>query len=164
MTVAREPLPWEREKSRKPENAEKRRAQREQWQREQAIYRQAVGVAPGRIKRSRPPRTIKASAVTITRADGTISVQQPYSEHELLCIAPDRPPISDAMRQRILRRDGGACRYCGKSDGPFHMDHVLPVSKGGRTNMRNLVTACETCNLRKGAQVWTPTPLTKRAS
>jgi 5-methylcytosine-specific restriction endonuclease McrA len=71
-------------------------------------------------------------------------------------------PIPDWLRQRVLRRDHGACRYCGKTDGPFHLDHVLPVAHGGRTNLRNLVTACSTCNLRKGTQHWVPTPLPRR--
>jgi 5-methylcytosine-specific restriction endonuclease McrA len=29
-------------------------------------------------------------------------------------------------------------------------DHVIPRSRGGRTNWENVVTACQDCNLRKG--------------
>lgn len=58
----------------------------------------------------------------------------------------------------IYARDGYACRYCGTADGPFHLDHVIPVSAGGLSTLENLVTACVPCNLRKGAQVWTPNP------
>lgn len=64
-----------------------------------------------------------------------------------------------ARRHDILRRDKGCCRYCGSSAGPFHIDHVTPVALGGSSSSRNLVTACENCNCRKGAQVWTPKPI-----
>ncbi len=71
-----------------------------------------------------------------------------------------REKISTQMAQRILDRDGHACRYCGNTKGPFHFDHVYPVSKGGETSMDNLVTACVRCNLKKNAKVgvW-PIPL-----
>jgi hypothetical protein len=60
------------------------------------------------------------------------------------------------MRHRVLRRDKGTCRYCGSARGPFHIDHVLPVRDGGRSTLRNLVTACPPCNQRKGVSYWEP--------
>jgi uncharacterized Zn finger protein (UPF0148 family) len=36
------------------------------------------------------------------------------------------------------------------------MDHVLPVVDGGRSTFRNLVTACPSCNQRKGIKSWEP--------
>lgn len=43
-----------------------------------------------------------------------------------------------------------ACIYC---DMPFEqIDHVEPVALGGRTELDNLVPACETCNKSKGAK------------
>lgn len=61
----------------------------------------------------------------------------------------DTRNINDKLRQQVLRRDGNQCRYCGNKTGPFHMDHVYPYSKGGETTVKNLVTACEKCNLKK---------------
>lgn len=61
----------------------------------------------------------------------------------------DTRNISDKLRQQVLKRDGNQCRYCGSKTGPFHLDHVYPYSKGGETTIKNLVTACEKCNLKK---------------
>jgi hypothetical protein len=60
-----------------------------------------------------------------------------------------REKISEALRWRVLKRDHYRCRYCGRDTGPFHMDHVYPVVKGGETTSNNLVTACDKCNMHK---------------
>lgn len=53
-------------------------------------------------------------------------------------------------RKNILRRDGHKCQYCGRSDLPLTVDHVIPKSKGGKDTWENLVTACIKCNNKKG--------------
>jgi 5-methylcytosine-specific restriction endonuclease McrA len=53
-------------------------------------------------------------------------------------------------RKNILRRDGHRCQYCGRSDLPLTIDHVVPVSRGGEDAWENLVCACVGCNNRKG--------------
>lgn len=63
--------------------------------------------------------------------------------------ASGRTPLPKWLRAFILERDGYTCTYCGDTDGPFHVDHVLPVSKGGSDDPENLVCACATCNLSK---------------
>ncbi len=60
-----------------------------------------------------------------------------------------REKISAELRERVLARDGYACRYCGSKTGPFHLDHVYPLSKGGETSFDNLVTSCTRCNLKQ---------------
>jgi len=52
-------------------------------------------------------------------------------------------------RQNIFKRDGGHCQYCGSSRD-LTLDHVHPRSRGGKTSWDNLVTACKSCNSRKG--------------
>lgn len=57
------------------------------------------------------------------------------------------------LRANILARDAGLCRYCGKDAGkPAHVDHVIPYSLGGLTELDNLVTACADCNHRKAGR------------
>lgn len=55
-------------------------------------------------------------------------------------------------RFNVFLRDRFQCQYCG--DGypseDLTFDHVVPRSRGGRTTWQNVVTACQTCNLRKG--------------
>lgn len=52
-------------------------------------------------------------------------------------------------RQNIFRRDGFRCGYCGTSHN-LTIDHIVPRSQGGDDTWENLITACESCNRRKG--------------
>lgn len=66
-----------------------------------------------------------------------------------------RQQISKRTRFRVLRRDGFACTYCGASQASgatLHVDHVVPVAKGGGNEIENLVAACADCNLGKGVE------------
>lgn len=55
----------------------------------------------------------------------------------------------DLRRQFALFND--CCAYCGKSESDeiLHIDHFIPVSKGGTHVLGNLVPACKTCNFSK---------------
>ena len=52
-------------------------------------------------------------------------------------------------RQNIFKRDAHTCQYCG-TQKDLTLDHLVPRSKGGKSNWTNLVTACKRCNARKG--------------
>ena len=54
-------------------------------------------------------------------------------------------------RFNVFLRDCFDCQYCGKCFPAQELtfDHVVPRSRGGRTNWENVVTACSACNLRK---------------
>ncbi len=55
-------------------------------------------------------------------------------------------------RARIYIRDRYCCQYCGKKElaRDLTLDHILPRAQGGTTTPQNLVSACKTCNQRKG--------------
>jgi len=55
-------------------------------------------------------------------------------------------------RFNVFLRDAFACQYCGTPSRTEDLtfDHVVPRSRGGHTTWANVVTACSTCNLRKG--------------
>jgi 5-methylcytosine-specific restriction endonuclease McrA len=55
-------------------------------------------------------------------------------------------------KQEIFRRDGYACQYCGIRPARPTLDHVIPRHLGGSHTWENLVTACPSCNLRKGGR------------
>ncbi len=60
---------------------------------------------------------------------------------------------SKSLRNRIIERDRGICRYCGNpTTDKAHLDHVVPYSLGGKTNDDNLVVSCPKCNLKKGGR------------
>jgi len=53
-------------------------------------------------------------------------------------------------RKNILRRDNYKCAYCGRSDLPLTIDHIVPKAKGGTDSWENLICACTLCNNKKG--------------
>jgi 5-methylcytosine-specific restriction endonuclease McrA len=57
-------------------------------------------------------------------------------------------------RANIYARDGYTCQYCSRKLPITELtyDHVVPRHHGGRTEWTNIVTACQECNLRKGAR------------
>jgi len=59
----------------------------------------------------------------------------------------NRVPYS---KKNVMIRDGHRCMYCGSRTKKLTIDHVIPVSKGGKTNFDNCVTACYPCNNYKG--------------
>lgn len=64
----------------------------------------------------------------------------------------ERALMTSALRVEILRRDGNRCKMCGISvrDGAtLHIDHIVPVSRGGRTTRENLQALCDSCNSGK---------------
>lgn len=51
-------------------------------------------------------------------------------------------------RQGVLSRDHNRCGYChGEATT---IDHIVPVSRGGRSTWLNTISACYSCNQRKG--------------
>jgi 5-methylcytosine-specific restriction endonuclease McrA len=57
-------------------------------------------------------------------------------------------------RINVMVRDRFECSFCGR---PFKMDeltydHVVPRKQGGKTEWTNIVSACRTCNHKKGAR------------
>jgi 5-methylcytosine-specific restriction endonuclease McrA len=52
-------------------------------------------------------------------------------------------------RNNIFKRDGFECQYCGDSRN-LTLDHMMPKARGGKSTWFNLVTACKTCNTKKG--------------
>lgn len=62
----------------------------------------------------------------------------------------NRPKVSAYARDKVYRRDGGACRRCG-TDQDLTIDHVRPLSKGGANRIENMQLLCWRCNHDKGS-------------
>ena len=58
----------------------------------------------------------------------------------------NRVPFS---KKNVMIRDDFSCAYCG-TNRELTIDHIVPVYKKGKTNWENCITACRTCNNKKG--------------
>lgn len=58
-------------------------------------------------------------------------------------------------RRNVLVRDLYKCQYCHQEfpTSQLTLDHVVPLSRGGKTTWENMVTACKKCNNKKGNQM-----------
>jgi len=56
---------------------------------------------------------------------------------------------------RVLERHRHECFYCGghHRDSPLTIDHIIPLAKGGRHAIGNLIPACQPCNSSKHARL-----------
>lgn len=56
-------------------------------------------------------------------------------------------------KSNVFLRDRYVCQYCNSKLEKRHctLDHVHPISQGGKTTFDNTVTACGPCNAAKGA-------------
>ena len=56
------------------------------------------------------------------------------------------------MRYRVFQRDDYRCVCCGRraqNELTLHVDHIVPVSRGGPNSIENLQTLCDECNQGK---------------
>jgi len=61
-------------------------------------------------------------------------------------------------RSNMFLRDLYQCQYCGDTFDfkELTLDHVIPKSQVGKTTWENSVTACKSCNHKKGTKHWKP--------
>ena len=66
----------------------------------------------------------------------------------------ERGKVTVSVRKKIYERDGYKCKCCGRTDDEVYLeiDHILPISKGGKSQYNNLQTLCEECNSKKGSK------------
>jgi 5-methylcytosine-specific restriction endonuclease McrA len=61
--------------------------------------------------------------------------------------------VAEGLSRIMRSRASGRCRYClmheSLQGATFHIEHVIPQSKGGKSSLENLTLACPGCNLHK---------------
>ena len=96
-----------------------------------------------------PPQPDEDSIVT-----PTFRVRVP---RVILLIDFDRLPRHEVRftRKNIFYRDRNRCQYCGHKfqTRDLNLDHVVPLSRGGRSTWDNVVCCCISCNSRKGGHL-----------
>ncbi len=64
--------------------------------------------------------------------------------------------LTKDLRTLIKERDNYTCQICGKympDEVGLHIDHIVPINKGGRSVESNLQVLCDKCNLSKGRKI-----------
>ena len=87
------------------------------------------------------------------KEDDDVEIPLSNNSNQQVITKKSRDP-SLRVRYRVLTRDNYSCKLCGNSPAKdlgikLHIDHVVPWSKGGETNIENLQTLCDRCNLGK---------------
>lgn len=56
------------------------------------------------------------------------------------------------LREYLLAKWDHACAYCGATEVPLNLDHIVPRARGGSNRVSNLTCTCIPCNTEKGAR------------
>jgi len=76
-----------------------------------------------------------------------------------------RSRIPAPLCRFVIERARGCCEYCllhqDDTDFAHHVDHLIALKHGGRTEEENLALACMECNLRKGPDLAAIDPVEK---
>ncbi|TKW30628.1 hypothetical protein SEVIR_2G050400v4 [Setaria viridis] len=86
---------------------------------------------------------------TVSSPSGSFYIPAVLRVPQLLQVVKRRRVKQSLSRKNILYRDEFTCQYCSSRDN-LTIDHVIPISRGGKWEWENLVTACSRCNSRKG--------------
>ena len=92
----------------------------------------------------------------VEKARASLESEPLEEEDEAERARRERALMTASLRYDILKRDGFRCVLCGRgaADGvKLEVDHVKPVSRGGKTVPGNLRTLCFDCNRGKGASL-----------
>lgn len=84
-------------------------------------------------------------------ASPTRIYQSPSVIRLIYLIRRPRPRVK-LTRREVFIRDNYTCQYCGRQSGDLTIDHIVPRSRGGGHTWENLVSACKSCNHRKGGK------------
>lgn len=85
------------------------------------------------------------------------AVRSPSFEMRLPSVVSLKSYVKPALypaftRFNLFLRDRFVCQYCSAPDD-LTFDHLVPRSRGGMTSWDNVVTACASCNLKKGGKM-----------
>jgi len=86
--------------------------------------------------------------------DILVGTQKSYIIPEVLLLSKyEKIPVKKVKfcRRELWKRDFYTCQFCGTKPqtNEFSIDHLLPISKGGKTIWQNVILACKKCNSQK---------------
>lgn len=95
---------------------------------------------------------LKASDKALRGGDGSVIMNRPLVVRLIKVIRmvyKNRVPYT---KKNVMIRDSYSCMYCGSTGTKLTIDHVIPVSRGGKTSFENCVAACRGCNTYKDSR------------
>lgn len=112
-----------------------------------------------RATKSRPYRTADIKRWCVENID-RVRKSKRASEHRRRAKKFEVPGSHKPMDViAIKEKQGNLCFYCSVSLGAYHVDHFIPLSRGGPNGRENLVISCARCNLSKHSKMpweWMP--------
>ena len=136
-------------------NAAWRATHKEEMTAQRATYRAAHKeelAALNATWRAAHTEEIKARSLAYYQANKEICVNRRRRRRARSAQAEGTHTAADIKAQYARQR--GKCFWCGVKVGKaYHVDHVVPLSRGGSNWPENLVIACATCNMQKGAKL-----------
>jgi hypothetical protein len=60
-----------------------------------------------------------------------------------------RKGFTTKIKNEVTEKFKGKCFYCGRKLKEMHIDHLIPITVGGRHTMKNFVLSCPWCNVSK---------------
>ncbi len=121
------------------QNPEKFRKKSRDWA---ANYKDQIAVSNARYKRANAARLKEQSKVWRQN-----NVDKVIAQNHARRVRLRENGVYSVSKKDINRMLNQPCFYCGASSQ--HLDHVVPVSRGGTHSIGNLVQSCASCNLSK---------------
>jgi hypothetical protein len=117
--------------------------------RKKLFKREVRSFRPGNYPESRSKLEEERSCTIFGHFCPVFFANEPFTETAELRRISKHVPRNIMLR--VVRRDGNICKICGRTvmDHEIEFDHIIPLSKGGRTEESNLRVACPECNRRK---------------
>lgn len=94
------------------------------------------------------PAKVGEQVCSTTCATAMVFKQMTLDRHRSRATNPDSYNVTVAQWMKIIKDFGNRCAYCNKT-GQMTIDHIMPLSRGGRHAIGNLVPACRKCNKNK---------------
>lgn len=80
------------------------------------------------------------------------SVCRIYNNNRRLRTIENGGKLSNGLAEKLIRLQKGKCACCKSKLLSYHMDHVMPIAKGGANSDSNIQLLCPTCNHKKHAK------------
>ncbi|MFV0135239.1 RNA-guided endonuclease IscB [Streptomyces sp. HMX87] len=116
--------------------------------------------APRSLNRTRPagwlPPALRHRVDTVVSMADRLCRYAPVAEIHVERVgfrasSEERPLAGTNVRAHLQATWDDACAYCGTTQGPWNIEHLVPRCRGGSDRLSNLVLACVSCNRAKGS-------------